>query len=196
MPSLLKRCYLPGYFCPPTEKDLQIAYWLGRKQSEISEVVIVIGEEKNALVPAKVNQQIFDLYIHETNGDIVKTQLSGEDSPRHYIYKILESNVEEPFIIAIPEKVAKSHEFQNKFRKFHNYEIILIPEYNYGIRGEMMQSVIDENMKEFMKYIPPELSKLSVQKVFDMLREQVDENNGNVINVGYLQGLYEKFGVK
>lgn len=77
MPSLLKRCYLPGYFCPPTEKDLQIAYWLGRKQSEISEVVIVIGEEKNALVPAKVNQEIFDLYIHETNGDIVKTQLSG-----------------------------------------------------------------------------------------------------------------------
>jgi len=196
MTDLTKTCYLPGYFCPPTEKDLQLAYWLARKTSEVREVVIVIGQEESSQIPAKVNQDIFDIYLRETGGDIVKTVVSTEDSPRHYIYKLVEDSIEEPFILAIPEKVAKSIEFTKKFRRFKNHEIIIIPEYDYSIRQDMIDAVRENNMKDFMSFITPELNKFSVKKIFDMLKESIGGEDNSVIDTKNLQELYKKFGVK
>jgi len=192
----LKKCFLPGYFTPPCEKDLQLAYWLGRKSSEISEVIVVIGQEDDSPVPLDVKKDIFDTYLKETNGNsIVKTVTSPDDAPRHYIYKLQEDHINDPFIVAVTEKVAKSNEFQKKFRKFPEYDIIIIPEYDYSLREDMLQAVRDDDMKEFMDHLPPEIHKQSVKKIFDMLKESLGEPVNDVIKDKDLKELYEKFGI-
>jgi len=195
MANPLKKCYLPGYFTPPTEKDLQQAYWLARKQSEVSELIIVIGQEEDSPINIDTKKNIWDIYIRDTGGDIVKTVTSPNDAPRHYIYKIQEQRPDEPFIIAVPQKVANSQEFQSKFRKFPEYDIIIIPEYDITIRDKMLNSVRENDMKSFMKYVPPEVSNFSITKVFDMLKEDIEEPVEDVIKEKDLQELYKKFGL-
>ena len=192
----LKTCYLPGTWNPPTEKDLQLAYWLAKKTEEVNDVVIVIPSEDDAIIPAEIKQKIWDIYLNDTGGrGTVKTIVTDDKSARHYVYKTQERMPEEAFLIAVDKDKAKDPKFLRKFDTFPNYEIIILPKYEDEYRDKMVQSVENNDFKGFLDYIPPQLHKESKKKIFELLREHIRQKEEPIIDKEHLKELYTKFNV-
>lgn len=193
----LKTCYLPGSWNPPSEKDLQLAYWLANKTEQVKDVVVVIAKEDDSLIPAEVKREIWDVYLHDTGGGgVVHTVLTDDKSPRHYVYKTQERMPEEHFIIAVGKDKAKDPKFLRKFDVFPNYEIILLPKYEDDYPEKMIETVKNNDFKGFLDYIPPQLHKESKKKVFELLRANVgNPKEEEIIDKENLKELYTKFKV-
>lgn len=86
------KTYFPGEFNPPTKYDLDIAKWLSRKTLDVSEVIIVIGKDKEGELTQADKEAIWDLYLGDNVSAPIKVVKSQNLSPLSYIYKEQEND--------------------------------------------------------------------------------------------------------
>lgn len=164
-------CLYPGIFNPPTKEHFNDIIWLAGRPN-ISQVIIVIGQQEQGEISPDKKEDIFEIYKRIIPGVNINIEKSPKGSPLKYIYDQFEENPDASWYIAIDEQTARSEEFRKHFDRFRNYQIELIPEENIEKSQEMLSAANRDDYSGFIKYVPDELSKEEKRLVFDTLKSK------------------------
>lgn len=191
--------YFPGEFSPANKYDKKIAEWLSNKTHDVSEVVVVIGKSKDGEMTGEQKYDLWNQYLLNNKQANISIYKDDKNSPLTAIYKLQERLPEDAFGIALPEKIAKNKDFQEVFAMFPNYEVIITPPYEDGVSESMMEALAEDDLRKFIKGLPPELSMDAKKEIFDSLKPEKVEEEG-VLSERYwrdmLSGMYNRYGLK
>jgi hypothetical protein len=180
--------------------DVQLAQWLGRRTTDVSELIVVIGKsEPGDRITPEQKEHIWRMYLADSKYAPVTIHKDEANSPLTSIYKLNEGHPGDPFSIAIPDNIAKNETFQTHFEVFPNYQIIITPSYDREVNTKINEALNNGDFREFSKYIPPTLPLDRKQEIFDYLKPAPKQDEG-VLGEDFwrttMNGLYEKYGLK
>jgi hypothetical protein len=191
------KTYFPGEFNPPTKYDLDIAKWLSRKTLDVSEVIIVIGKDKEGELSQADKAGVWELYLGDNVSAPISIVKSQNLSPLSYIYKQQENAPEEAFAIALDQETADDERFQSHFDMFSNHEVIITPSHE---KQDLTSLAKEGDFKKFSSALPSSLPKEDKQKVFNLVKGPEKDPVDEVFTVNYwknnLGNLLEKAGIK
>lgn len=176
------KTYFPGEFNPPTKYDLDIAKWLSRKTLDVSEVIIVIGKDKEGELPQADKEAIWDLYLGDNVSAPIKVVKSQNLSPLSYIYKEQENASEEAFSIALDEDTSNDERFQSHFDMFANYEVIITPSHQ---KQDLVALAKEGDFEKFSSSLPSALPKQDKQKIFNLVKGPVQDPVDEIFTAQY-----------
>ena len=191
------KTYYPEDFNPPSRYNLHTAIWLAKKSLDVSEVIIVVGKNKDGEISQEAKLEIWDIYLRGSVGAPIRVIKSENLSPLSHIYREQENNLEEPFCVALDEETANDERFKSYFEAFPNYEVIITPPYH---KEDLVSLAQEDNIKKFNSFLPTELTKEDKKIILGLVKGAEQEPVDEVLTRGYwknaISNILEKAGIK
>ena len=168
-------CYYPIFGLPPTKYHFNTARILSERD-HISGVIVLLPDAKTPYIDQDQAFRLFSIYDQAASmvGGI-RLEKSKKSNLLLDLKERFEKDTDEKGYIALDEKVARSHEFNEAFGEMPNMQIELIPS-NFLVSSKDMISAIETgNKSSFFKLLPEELNASDKDECWKVVHAEIEE---------------------
>lgn len=176
-------CFYPGNFNPPTKYHLKNALWL-QANSDINQVVILVGDERNDVISSDSKKQIWDLYIKTNHTGRITVEKSKEGSSFRHLLNLLDKS-SNTIYVALDENSAKSTQINTLFQGKKNVEYIIIPSNYDAASKRMLEYLKSGDDKKFNKILPDNISQAQIIQIKNLISSSPEEEKDSDIKEVY-----------
>lgn len=162
-------CFYPGEFAPPTKMHLNALYWL-LNRPEIGHVNVVIGKT-NGPISQDQKARLWEILLKSNFSPQATILKSKENGPLTEVYSLFEAKPDQPGYIALDEKSARNKKFQEKFARFPNYGMQLIPSQFSKSSSKLYEAIQNEDMEVIKNELPEDFSEDQIKEYSSILKE-------------------------
>ena len=167
-------CFYPIFALPPSVFHFNTAIILAQREN-ISSVIVIIPNIKYDYLDQQQAFKLMQLYGSSHQMIDLRIEMSPYDNAFKDIKERFEKDPDLAGYIAIPEKTAKSPEFNQAFADFNNIEPELIPS-NFEKTSQKMRDAIEEgDKKTFLKYVPESLTDDHKEDCWRVVHNEIEE---------------------
>lgn len=175
--------FFGGGFKPPTKGHFEVVKSAMKQNPEMSDFVIYVGSrERNGIGQAEsiLIWEIYKKYLP------IKTRIEPSESPIRDIIRYAKNNPEIKVIFVLGAREGREDDLKDISQRtrgvektFPNTKIEIINTSDTGISGTNARLSAKTSPEEFKKYLPDDLTPQEKDKVYDIIRPVVNEQQKN-----------------
>lgn len=167
-------CFYPIFALPPSVFHFNTAIILAQREN-ISSVIVIIPNIKYSYLDQHQSFKLMQLYGSSHQMIDLRIEMSKHENAFQDIKERFQKDPTLAGYIALPEKIAKSNEFNQAFADFDNIEVELIPS-NFDKTSKKMRDAIETgDKKEFLRFVPDNLTEEHQEDCWRVVHNEVEE---------------------
>ena len=166
-------CYYPGEFAPPTKMHLNVLYWL-LNRPEVGHVNVVVGKT-NGPISQDQKVRLWEILLKSKFSPQATVIKSKDLGPLNEVYSLFDAKPDQAGYIALDEKAARDKRLQEKFARFPNYGMQLIPSQFSKSSSILYEAIQNEDKEAIKKELPEDFSEAQIEEYSSILKENIKD---------------------